>query len=86
MEKKAYDLKELGLAIKAEAEKEGLEIAEQAVEALAKATYLGTKSWLKESAELSPNKADNFIAPFYDQLDAMVLPQIDKIDLNKDGK
>ena len=83
---KAYDVKELGLAIKAKAEGEGLALAEDAIEALAKACYLGMKDWLKASALLSESKVDDFVAPFYDQLDTFVLPQIDKIDLNKDGK
>ena len=83
---KAYDMKSLGEAIKVEAEKEGLKLAEVAVEKLAKAAYIGTKAWLKESAAVSPQKVDDFIAPFYDQLDVIVLPQIDKIDLDNDGK
>ena len=82
----AYSLKELGLKIQEEAKKEGLTIAEEAVEKLAKAAYNGTKAWVKESATLSPNKIDDFIAPFYDQLDVIVNPQIDKIDLDGDGK
>lgn len=83
---KAYDVKALGEAIKAKAEGEGLKLAEDAIEALAKACYLGTKEWLKQSALLSESKVDDFVSPFYDQLDPFVLPQIDKIDLNKDGK
>lgn len=82
----AYELKALGQMIKEEAAKEGLTIAEDAVEKLAKAAYVGTKKWAKESAALSPTKIDDFIAPFYDQLDVVVLPQIDKIDLDGDGK
>lgn len=86
---KAYDLKALGEKIKEEAKKEGLDLAEQAVEKLAKAVYNGTKSWAKESAALSKDgllgKVDDYVAPFYDQLDSVVNPQIDKIDLDGDG-
>lgn len=84
--KEAYSLSDLGEMIKAEAAKDGLAMAEVAVEALAKAAYNGTKAWLKESAALSVNKIDDFGAPFIDQMDAFVLPQIEKIDLDKDGK
>lgn len=83
---KAYDLKALGQMIKDEAAKEGLTIAEEAVEKLAKAAYIGTKAWAKESAVLSPTKIDDFIAPFYDQLDVVVLPQIEKVDLDGNGQ
>lgn len=83
---KAYDIKALGQAIKEEAEKEGFSLAEDAIETLAKAAYLGTKKWAKESAAISPTKIDDFVAPFYDQLDVVVLPQIEKIDLDKDGQ
>lgn len=83
---KAYDLKALGEMIAAEAKKDGLTLAEGAIEQLAKASYQATKAWAKESAVLSETKIDDFIAPFYDQLDAFVLPQIEKIDLDKDGK
>lgn len=83
---KAYDLKALGEKVKEEAKKEGLTFAEEAVESLAKAAYKGFKEWMKESAVLSETKIDDFLAPFYDQVDAIVMPQIDKIDLDKDGK
>ncbi len=83
---KAYDLKALGQKIKEEAQKEGLTITEEALEKLGKAVYLGSKSWAKESAVLSSTKIDDFIAPFYDQADAFVVPQIEKLDLDKDGK
>lgn len=83
---KAYDLKALGQMIKDEAAKEGLTIAEEAVEKLAKAAYVATKAWATESAVLSPTKIDDFIAPFYGQLDVVVLPQIEKIDLDGNGQ
>ena len=70
--KKAYDIKELGKRLKAA----GLIEAED----LAGKFYVETKEWLKESAEISKNPFDNMAIPFYAQLDAIVLPQIDKID------
>lgn len=86
---KAYDLKSLGEKITEEAKKDGLVLAEEAVEKLAKAAYNGLKAWVKESAALSVEgplaKVDDFIAPFIDQLDPMVLPQIEKIDLDGSG-
>ncbi len=83
---KAYDLKALGEMIVAEAKKEGLTLAENALEVLGKAAYVGSKNWAKESAVLSPNKMDDFVAPYYDALDAVVLPAIEGLDLDKDGK
>lgn len=73
---KAYDLKALGEKLKAQ----GLPIAEEALEAVAGKVYVSMKEWLKESAPLSETKVDDFIAPFYDQLDPLILPLIDKID------
>ena len=58
------------------AKEEGLELLEDSAESL----YNSLKRWLKESAPLSENKIDDVIAPFLDQLDALVLPQIDKIN------
>lgn len=69
---KAYDIKDLGERLKAK----GLDLAEEAVGIV----YKETKEWIKESAALSENKFDDLAAPFLDQLDAVVLPQIDKID------
>lgn len=82
---KAYSLKDLGQMIKDQAAKEGLTIAEEALEKLGKAVYLGSKEWAKESAKVSETKIDDFIAPFYDQIDGFVMPQIEKIDLDGDG-
>ena len=73
---KAYDLKDLGLRLK----NAGLPIAEEALEAAAGIVYKETKAWLKESSPLSETKMDDFVSPFYDQLDPIVLPLIDKID------
>ena len=83
---KAYDIKALGEMIIAEAKVEGLTIAEEAVEALAKAAYKGQKKWMKESALLSENKIDDVLIPFYDLADSIVLPLIEKVDIDGDGK
>lgn len=73
---KAYDLKELGKRLEAQ----GLPIAKDALEEVAKKVYVCVKEWAKESAPLSENMVDDFVAPFYDQLDPFVLGAIDKID------
>lgn len=73
---KAYDLKDLGLKLK----DAGLPIALEALESSAAKTYLAFKAWGKESAALSENKIDDVVSPFYDQLDSLILPLIDKID------
>lgn len=83
---KPYDLKDLGAKIIAEAKKEGLPLAEEAAEKLAKAAYFGVKSWYVESAKLSQTKIDDLGLPFIDHVDQFVLPQIEKIDLDGDGK
>lgn len=82
---KAYDIKALGSKIVEKAKVDGLSLAEEAAEKLAKAAYFGLKEWAKESAALSSTKIDDAILPFYDFLDQFVLPQIDKIDLDKSG-
>lgn len=81
-----YSLKALGNMIRERAAARGLTLAEEAVETLAIAAYEGTKDWGMQSAVLSDNKVDDFIAPFYGQLDGFVIPQIQKIDLDGDGK
>lgn len=82
---KAYELKALGQKISERAKADGLELAEEAVEKLAKAAYFGFKDWAKESAALSETKVDDFAAQFYDLADKHVVPQIEKLDLDKDG-
>lgn len=69
---KAYDLAELGRRLKAK----GLVEAED----LALEVYKEVKQFLKDSAVLSATPYDNLAVPFIDQLDALVLPRIDKID------
>lgn len=83
---KAYDIKALGQIIIEEAKKDGLNVAEEAAEKLAKAAYKGQKRWMKESALLSENKIDDVFIPFYEMADAVVMPLIEKIDLDGDGK
>ncbi len=73
---KAYDLKDLAEKLKAA----GIPIALDAAESAAGNVYVALKAWIKESAALSESKIDDVIAPFIDQLDAFVLPQIDKIN------
>lgn len=83
---KAYSLKALGQFIALEAKQDGLELAEESIEKLAKAAYAGIKSWAKISAAMSENVIDDVAAKFYDYADPYVLPQIEALDLNKDGK
>ena len=73
---KAYDVKDLALKLK----DAGVPIAEDALEAMGVKFYLVFKKWAQESAVLSENKVDDLLAPFYDQVDPIVLPLIDKID------
>ncbi len=84
--KTAYDVAELGEIVKQELINAGLPgAAEIALEKVGKAAYEGVKKWAKESAVLSENKIDDFVAGFYDQVDAIVVPQIEKLDLDGDG-
>ena len=68
----AYDLKDLGEKAKAA----GLDIAEDSAGKL----YLVIKAWFQESAALSKNPFDDIVSSLLPQIDAVVLPQIDKID------
>ncbi len=77
--KTAYDIADLAQRLK----EAGLPVIEGVGEELAGIAYTTTKEWLKEGAKLSENKIDDIIVPFIDQLDAVVLPQIDKIDKKK---
>lgn len=70
--KKAYDVKELAK----KCQSKGLNVAEEAAGEL----YKAVKEWFIESAELSVNPFDNMVVPFLAQVDAVVLPAIDKID------
>ena len=73
---KAYDFKELGKKII----EKGLPTLKEVGEEEAKVIYASLKEWLQESAVLSTNKIDDVVMPFIGQLDAIVLPAIDKID------
>jgi len=79
---KAYDLKELAEILKAK----GMPVAEEKLELAAVIVYQSVKQWVKDSAALSDSKLDDLISPFLDQLDGIVLPAIEKIDIDKDGK
>lgn len=83
---KAYELKALGQKIAEKAKADGLHIAEEAVEKLAKAAYFGVKEWMQESAVLSSTKIDDVLVPFLQYADSVVIAQIEKLDLDKDGK
>lgn len=83
---KPYELKALGQKILDQARKDGLQLAEDAIEALAKASYLGMKEWLAESAAKTATPIDDVVVKFTDYADQLVLDQIAKIDLNRDGK
>ena len=73
MDKKAYDLKLLGEKLK----EQGLDMAEEAVESAAKATF----AWLKESAALSENKYDDMaVAIALPEIEKKAFEAIDKID------
>lgn len=84
---KAYDIKELGRMIEDKIKAQGgPALGEDIAELIGKSAYLAFKDWAKASAVLSSTRVDDFIAPFYDQLDPFVIPLIEKIDLDKDGK
>jgi hypothetical protein len=82
---KAYDIKALGQAIKDEAAKQGLTLAEKAVETLGKAAWEGTKQWAADSALASENKIDDLVVPFLSTMDKLVEESIEKVDLDGDG-
>lgn len=71
---KAYDFQDFIIKLK------GLGIDE--AEVLAADIYKALKEWVTESAKLSANPFDDMAVNFFPQLDAVVLPQIDKISPN----
>lgn len=83
---KAYDGKELLKKVQAKAAEGGLTMAEESLEVLIKAVWAGVKEWGNESAVLSPNPVDNFVMPALNFLDGYIMPEIEKIDLDGDGK
>lgn len=71
--KKAYDIKELAKHLK----EQGLELAEDAAEKIAKASF----AWLKESAAISENKYDDMaVAVALPKMEEEVFKLVDKID------
>lgn len=82
----AYDGKELLKKVQAKMAEKGLTMAEESLEVILKANWEGLKEWANESAVLSANPVDNFIMPALSYLDPYVNPQIEKIDLDGDGK
>jgi hypothetical protein len=83
---KAYDLKSLGEMIVDSSKKNGMATAEVALEKLAAVTYEAVMAWVQESARLSETKIDDLVVPFLAHFDSMVKSQIEKIDLDGDGK
>lgn len=69
---KAYDIQDLLKRL----EGKGLHLAEEALMTI----FTESKQWAKESAAISENKYDDLVAPFLDQIDAIIVPQIDKVD------
>jgi hypothetical protein len=69
---KAYDIKELGLKLKAK----GLDIAEESLKIIVEESF----DWLEESAKLSPNMYDDMMAMVYPQAKSYVIAQVDKLD------
>lgn len=76
VEKKAYDVKELALKLRAN----GLELAEEAAEAVVVATF----DWLEESAKLSATPYDDMALIVLPQVRGMVGKYVNKID-GKEG-
>lgn len=83
---KAYDLKALGEKIKSKAKENGLDIAEEAIETLAKAALAGTLEWADESAKMTPTPIDNIAVEGLKYLQTTANAYIEKIDLDGDGK
>ena len=72
MERKAYDPKRLLEILKAK----GLDVAEDMVAILVQGNF----EWLKESAVISTNKVDDFLALGYPHAEKLALEQVDLID------
>ena len=68
----AYELKRLVELLK----ENGIDLAEELAAHLVKAVF----SWLKESAELSENKFDDFAVVIYPLIEKEILKLVDKID------
>jgi len=72
----AYDMKALGAKLK----EKGLDLGEKA----AGEVYVAVKEWFAESAAISKNPFDDIVVGLFPQVDAVVMPQIDKIN-GKEG-
>ena len=83
---KSYDIKELGKKIQAKAKEQGLELAEEAIETLAKAALDGTIEWAEESAAMTPTIIDDLGIQGVKQLKHLAYTGVEKLDLNGDGK
>jgi len=69
---KAYDLKALGLELKAQ----GLDLAEDVLKNLVEAVL----TWFEKSAALSETPYDNMAMVLMPELKKLILAQIDRID------
>lgn len=75
---KAYDLKELGNALK----EKGLDVAEESLNIL----FDSVVEWVEESAKLSATPYDDMAMLVMPQLKKLVKEAIDKIDGEKDNE
>ncbi len=83
----AYELKKLGAKIAENMKAAGLPaVAEADLEKAAHASYEGVKEWLKEGAAETETKVDDVLVSFSSYADAFVDAEINKIDLDGDGK
>lgn len=64
----------------------GLPGLEAAAEAEAKIVYEAFKEWFSTSAKMTSNPFDDMVVPFFAQADAVILPKIEQIDIDGDGK
>jgi hypothetical protein len=69
---KAYDFKALAAILKSN----GLELAEEAAEIVAKSTF----EWFEKSAQLSETKYDDLMLAVLPLVKPLVMKQVDKID------
>lgn len=71
---KAYDFQDFIVRLKA--------IGIDNAEVLAAGIYRELKGWVTDSAKMTTTPFDDMAVGFFPQLDAVVLPQIDKISAN----
>lgn len=72
VEKKAYDLKDLAIKLKAN----GLELAEESAELVVKATF----EWIEESAKISAMPYDDMALIVLPHVKSFIMKAVDKID------